>query len=330
MLSVVRNLAPSFPPGEFEDPGPSFAPRVLIHRPRGLNSVVELWSGRQVERPWVFFPNSFAFCHLPGAARPSFWTHCKARYDADPTSIAVLAPTELIRTATTDRMDFDMVLVEANHVDKFLGRASECGERRHFRPALVKDPMATLAMLELVGALRAPVSDAVRTDDLLATFLTRIFRRAQDAPSENPPSAIDRVVERARVFVNTHFAEKIGLDQVAKAAGMSKFHLERTFHSKLGLPIHQYLKRVRIGRALELLRTGRRPIHVAQLVGFADQPHMTRSFRCDLGFTPSQYLRGRGAQDSRASGYSVSSSLSGDGRGLSSSLADSFCGRGIP
>jgi AraC-like DNA-binding protein len=221
-------------------------------------------------------------------------------------------------------------LVDVACVDKMLSRTPECESRRHFRPALVKDPQAVQAMLELVAALRAPVSDAGHTNELLATFLMRIFRRAQDAPSEVPPSAIDRIVERARAFVNEHYAEKIGLDQVAKAAGMSKFHLERTFHSKLGLPIHQYLKRVRIGRALELLRAGRRPIHVARLVGFADQPHLTRVLSSDLGFTPSQYLRGRGAQDSRAAGYSVSSSLSEGGLESSSPLAVSFCGRGIP
>ena len=59
--------------------------------------------------------------------------------------------------------------------------------------------------------------------------------------------------------------------------------------SAYGLPIHQFLKRVRIARALALLRQGERPASVARAVGFADQPHLTRVFRSELGFTPRQY-----------------------------------------
>jgi AraC-like DNA-binding protein len=92
-----------------------------------------------------------------------------------------------------------------------------------------------------------------------------------------------------RTVVEQRFAERLTLDDLARETGFSKFYLERSFNERYGLPIHQFLKRVRIARALALLRQGERPASVARAVGFADQPHLTRVFRSELGFTPRQY-----------------------------------------
>ena len=59
---------------------------------------------------------------------------------------------------------------------------------------------------------------------------------------------------------------RLTLDDLARETGFSKFYLERSFNDRYGLPIHQFLKRVRIARALALLRQGERPAAVAKAV----------------------------------------------------------------
>jgi AraC-like DNA-binding protein len=101
-------------------------------------------------------------------------------------------------------------------------------------------------------------------------------------------------VRRARELIEEYYREPLTLDRVAAAASLSKFHLERAFKAAYGVPMYRYLKRVRIGRALDLLRAGRRPADVASALGLADQSHLSRLMREELGLTPGQVARGTG------------------------------------
>lgn len=99
----------------------------------------------------------------------------------------------------------------------------------------------------------------------------------------------EAATERARELLETAYAHRLTLDGIAKAAGMSKYHLARRFRASFGVTVHQYLLLVRVHRAMERLRRGEPPVQVATEVGFADQPHMTRVFRKLVGLTPARY-----------------------------------------
>jgi len=83
------------------------------------------------------------------------------------------------------------------------------------------------------------------------------------------------------------------LDQLSSAAGLSRFHLLRTFTNQVGIPPHAYQIRVRIEHARRLLRMGMPSVAAANAVGFADQSHLTRHFKRVLYETPGAYARGR-------------------------------------
>ena len=109
--------------------------------------------------------------------------------------------------------------------------------------------------------------------------------------------------------MHEHAGEGLSLDDLARAAGLSKYHLVRLFHHAVGLPPHQYLLRVRIERARKLIAAGWPVSSVATEVGFADQSHFTRVFRSVLRTTPAAYaschperLRGTGSAPSPGSG----------------------------
>ena len=72
-------------------------------------------------------------------------------------------------------------------------------------------------------------------------------------------------------------------------AGLSPFHFARQFKEATGHPPHDYLVRLRVDRARELiLRHGRdwTMATVAAESGFADQSHLARHFKRVLGVTP--------------------------------------------
>jgi AraC-like DNA-binding protein len=97
-------------------------------------------------------------------------------------------------------------------------------------------------------------------------------------------------VERAKMCLRERFNEAMSLNELAEAAGLSRFHLLRTFAKQVGMPPHVYQVRLRIERACRLMQAGMLPSVAAMAVGFADQSHFTRHFRTVMDTTPGRYV----------------------------------------
>jgi transcriptional regulator GlxA family with amidase domain len=111
----------------------------------------------------------------------------------------------------------------------------------------------------------------------------------------SPEHSVHRPVIRARDHLKQRFQETVTLDDLVEVASLSRYHLLRSFSAHVGLPPHAYQMRLRIERAMALLRSGLPAGTVAGLAGFADQSHLTRNFRRLLRVTPAEYARA-GAQ----------------------------------
>ena len=103
-----------------------------------------------------------------------------------------------------------------------------------------------------------------------------------------------RAVSAAVEFIREHYAHEVTLAEMAKAAGISPFHLTRIFKKAIGMSPHQYLIEVRVHSANALLAAGAEHpslAEVAAAVGFSDQSHLTRQFKRILGTTPKKARR---------------------------------------
>lgn len=86
------------------------------------------------------------------------------------------------------------------------------------------------------------------------------------------------------------FAKDWKLDDLLKIAHMSRSNLMRVFRKATGQPPIEYLVRLRIQRAMELLRsTDMSVTEIALEIGFNDSNYFTRSFRKVIGQSPRQY-----------------------------------------
>jgi len=105
------------------------------------------------------------------------------------------------------------------------------------------------------------------------------------------PESDPMPVRRAREFLHDHADELVSLDQIANAAGVSKYYLVRLFHSTVGMSPYRYHLCVRADRARILLDGGSTPSQAAAAAGFFDQSHFTRVFKQIFGVTPGTYAR---------------------------------------
>jgi AraC-like DNA-binding protein len=100
---------------------------------------------------------------------------------------------------------------------------------------------------------------------------------------------------RAKALLGDRLGEKVRLDELAAAAGLSKFHLLRRFRAMTGMTPGAYRRHLRIEAAKQALRQGESPSQVALAFGFVDQSHFTRAFRTQTGVTPARFARGGAA-----------------------------------
>jgi AraC family transcriptional regulator len=129
---------------------------------------------------------------------------------------------------------------------------------------------------------RCPASDLIV--ECLATEL--LSGSGKHGRTRGTPRWLATAVELA----NDGHAERLRLADVASKAGVHPVHLTRQFRSRLGCTYGEYVRRVRLGRALDRLRGSSRPIvEIAVETGFADQSHLTRAMKTCFGITPAAY-----------------------------------------
>lgn len=144
-----------------------------------------------------------------------------------------------------------------------------------------------------LAALHTHLSDAgalvdarAGASEVLRLLFARCIERRASPAAQGPLSG----VRRARGYIEDNYAHNITLDQIADAAGVSRFHLTRIFAKEFGVTPRAYLLHVRLARAKALLATGAPLQQVAMDTGFSDQSHFTRHFRNSYGMTPMRYL----------------------------------------
>jgi AraC-like DNA-binding protein len=147
-----------------------------------------------------------------------------------------------------------------------------------------RETFVMLRQLHLAAEGGEPV---LRLQTLLTVGLSQLFRRHAGAlPSRELPRPSRRKIALVREYLDTHFAAKVSLDDLSRLAGLSAYHLVRSFLDEVGLPPCQYQIHRRVLYALGRLRQGAAISQAAYEAGFVDQSHLNRHFKRILGVTP--------------------------------------------
>ena len=102
-----------------------------------------------------------------------------------------------------------------------------------------------------------------------------------------PPA---RHLLHARDLADARYFEPLGVDDLARAAGLSRAHFSREFRRAFGESPHAYLLTRRLERAAALLRTTDRSVaDVCFSVGLRSLGSFTTSFTRTFGMSPTAY-----------------------------------------
>lgn len=100
----------------------------------------------------------------------------------------------------------------------------------------------------------------------------------------------DAALLRAKEYIESHYAEDIGVRDIASSVGYSPEYLSKRFGQQAGLSLHAYLMRHRIEKAKELLKYEEATIkEVTFLTGFKTIHHFSRTFKEIEGVPPATW-----------------------------------------
>jgi AraC-like DNA-binding protein len=113
-----------------------------------------------------------------------------------------------------------------------------------------------------------------------------------------PPA---RHLLRAKDLADARYFEPLDVDDLARAAGLSRAHFSREFRRAFGESPHAYLLTRRMERAAALLRnTDRSVVDICLAVGLRSVGSFTTSFRKTFGVSPTTYRAAHPPASTRA------------------------------
>ncbi len=153
---------------------------------------------------------------------------------------------------------------------------------------------STLDQLSSEYQSSQPGADLVvnKLTEIVLVELIRIdFGRSTKSPFVQALS--DKQIARALRHLHAHPETPWTLASLAESIGLSRAALAKRFKKLTGVPMFDYLTRVRMQRARELLRETQLPLYeVAGRVGYESDLAFTRTFKKHVGTTPTRYRKG--------------------------------------
>ncbi|HEX7980689.1 MAG TPA: helix-turn-helix transcriptional regulator [Gemmatimonadaceae bacterium] len=106
------------------------------------------------------------------------------------------------------------------------------------------------------------------------------------------------VAEAAQLIIASQATTRWTLRTLAQAIGCSPFHLAHVFRATVGISLHQYQLRVRLGAALDEVMDSERGLSAIALdAGFTHHSHFSAAFHRAFGITPSALRRDAMSRD---------------------------------
>lgn len=126
-------------------------------------------------------------------------------------------------------------------------------------------------------------------------YIKKIFETVLDFREEAVDKKYDSIMQKAKAYINDNFEKDwISLNTVAAEVNLSPSHFSTVFGQEIGETFVEYLTRIRMEKAKELLRTtGMKATDIAFEVGYRDAHYFSNLFKKTQGCTPREY-RNRG------------------------------------
>lgn len=97
-------------------------------------------------------------------------------------------------------------------------------------------------------------------------------------------------LRRVTDYIDAHLFDQIYLFDLSNVAGLTRMHFSTQFRLATGVTPNEYVLRIKIGRAQQLIReTSLSLLDISAMLGFKSQSHFTLVFKKIVGHTPARW-----------------------------------------
>jgi AraC-like DNA-binding protein len=105
-------------------------------------------------------------------------------------------------------------------------------------------------------------------------------------------SNLSRLVNSTKNYVYENYNKNISLSDISNILGVSASYLSRTFAKETGSNFIDFLTKVRIEKAIELMQTGEYKIYeISEMTGYTYQQYFSLAFKRYTGKSPKEYMK---------------------------------------
>ncbi len=147
----------------------------------------------------------------------------------------------------------------------------------------------------LFDRLELPDMSLILREGTLVEGLARIESNVSQmivCLGSDTPHAHAETIHIIQRYIHEHLYEDISLDQMAELVSFSPSYISKLFTEVLHMPFIEYLSRVRLEHAAELLRDGQESVtRIAERAGYSNVQYFCTKFKAKYEMTPNQYRK---------------------------------------
>lgn len=124
-------------------------------------------------------------------------------------------------------------------------------------------------------------------------FVSKVEMATQNSKSKHDECS-NNIVDIAKEYIKANYSKALNLDDVSYYVNISPYYFSKIFKEGTGENFIEYLTNIRIEKAKELLsNTDYSMKEICVMVGYSDPNYFSRSFKKNVGVTPTEYKEGR-------------------------------------
>ena len=126
--------------------------------------------------------------------------------------------------------------------------------------------------------------------DALRTATERLGAQSSSADNRESRYAQSHIVNHAIEYMETHFADKLTLQEVADSCYVSQWHLSKLLNKQTNGTFYDALNEIRVREAIRLLADPKLRVgDIGAMVGYQDSAHFARVFKKFTGMSANEY-----------------------------------------
>ena len=212
------------------------------------------------------------------------------RYDLGPGQGFLILPGQINTYGADQFQPWKYVWLEFDglRVPEYLTEAGLSAGQPIYRPqTLAQADEVRDAMLYITDH---PKASSLRLIGYLCLFLDALIQTSSTRQKPRETQLRDFYIQEAISYMEQNYQREVTVEEIANACQLNRSYFSKLFKQKKGCPPQEFLIRLRLSKAADLMRTTKVSIgDISASCGYPNQLHFSRAFKQRYGMSPREW-----------------------------------------